>query len=252
MNNRTLLICATPAECRPLLPKKQHPRPLRIGGRWAYALSPQVLLLVCGVGKANCAQALTAAVERTRPEKSFSRVVSFGSAGAWPGSGLAVGDLAVATTEISDEGAVLPGRLAGLEEIGLPLQKNTQPPVYNHLPVDAGLSAAALDACRRVAPPFKALAGPFLTVSRVTSALAEAERLSRLFPKKILCENMEGAAAALVALHYGLAFCEIRAISNLVDDREQQSWDFALASQNCARAVAALLDAFFFQPGIQT
>ncbi|MDD2501969.1 MAG: futalosine hydrolase, partial [Geobacter sp.] len=60
--------------------------------------------LVCcagGIGKANAAAAATSLIERHRPEL----VVITGCGGAYPGSGLSVGDLAVASDEIfGDEG----------------------------------------------------------------------------------------------------------------------------------------------------
>jgi futalosine hydrolase len=194
------------------------------------------------VGKVNCAQAVTAAIEAASRTHSFSGLVSFGSAGAYLSSGLAPGDLVVASEEVADDLVVLPGRLATLEEIGLPLVPG-EPPLYGRFPADPRLAALAVEACRSTLPPGRRVAsGPLLTVSRITSARAEAERLLRLLGP-ILGENMEGAAAAQVARHYGLPFCELRAVANLVDDRDRQRWDFSLAASACCLAVAALIEA---------
>ena len=225
---RLLLACATPRECRPLL---ENLSPVPLGGRQAYVLSPAALLLVCGVGKVNCAQALTAALETAGP---FSALISFGAAGAFPSSGLAPGDLAVASEEFSDEVVVLPERLVSPAEIGLPLE--------SRFPADPELTVRLLSACRRAALPGRRTAsGPFLTVSRITSSRAEAQRLEQLFGP-LLCESMEGAAAAQVARHYGLPFAELRAVSNLVDDRDRQRWDWELAERACCLAVSTLLE----------
>jgi futalosine hydrolase len=232
---RVLLACATPQECQPLIPGNL--RPGLIGGRQAYALSPQATVVVCGVGKVNTAQALTAALEGGH---GFQALISFGSAGAFLSSGLAPGDLAVASEEVTDELVVLPGGLASLAEIDLPLAQ-ADPPLYNRFPVDAKLSGRILEACRRATPGGRVASGPLLTASRITSSRAEAERLENLFGP-LLCESMEGAAAAQVAHHYGLPFAELRAVSNLIDDRERQRWDFAAATQACCRALSALLE----------
>lgn len=229
-----LLVCATPQECAPLLPPAASAK--KIGGRAVYELGPQAAALVGGVGKTNTAQAVTALLERAE----FAAVVNFGSAGAFLSSGLSPGDLAVASEEVSDELVVLPGRLATLAEIGLPLVA-TEPPLYGRFPVAEGLTGRVLAACRRSLFPGQELAsGPFLTVSRLTCSRAEAGRLQALLGP-LLCESMEGAAAAQVAHHYGLPFAEVRAVANLIDDRQRQAWDFGLAARNCGRAVRDLL-----------
>jgi futalosine hydrolase len=125
-----------------------------------------------------------------------------------------------------------------LEEIGLPLGGGSEPN-YGRFPADPTLSEALLAACER-ATGTKAVSGTFLTVSRITSSLAESERLTRCLGR-VLCESMEGAAAAQVAHHYGLPFGELRAVSNQIEDRERQRWDFEAAAISCARALGAFL-----------
>jgi futalosine hydrolase len=51
-----------------------------------------------------------------------------------------------------------------------------------------------------------------------------------------LCENMEGAAVARVCAEFSLPVLELRAISNLVQDRDLSRWQMAAA---CGRAAAA-------------
>jgi len=234
MQRQVLLLCATPQECCRLLPEGAQPRPL--GGRSSYALGPATVM-VCGVGRVNAAQAATAAIEAG----GIGAVVSFGSAGAYPAAGLGIGDLAVAREEIGDELIVLPERYATLAEMCVPLPAE-EPPMLNRMGADPTLSSRLTAACFEVAgPQVRVASGAMLTVSRITSSRAEAERLVALFGP-LLCENMEGAAAAQVARHYGLPFAEVRAVSNLVDDRARQCWDFPLAAASCCRAVAAFVD----------
>jgi len=62
-----------------------------------------VVICVSGVGKINAAAATAALLERYQPQLA----ISTGCAGAYPGSGLAIGDLAVACTEVlGDEGVL--------------------------------------------------------------------------------------------------------------------------------------------------
>jgi futalosine hydrolase len=48
---------------------------------------------------------------------------------------------------------------------------------------------------------------------------------------------MEGAAAALVALQYGIDCLEVRGISNLVEDRDLSRWNIQLAVEQAQRFV---------------
>src|SRR5512135_3469067 len=73
-----------------------------------------VILAVTGIGKVNAAVATTALLERFEPEL----LVNTGCAGAYRGSGLAVGDLALATVEMfGDEGVGAPDGWHTLELI---------------------------------------------------------------------------------------------------------------------------------------
>jgi futalosine hydrolase len=52
---------------------------------------------------------------------------------------------------------------------------------------------------------------------------------------------MEGAAAALVCARQHIPFCELRGISNLVEDRNLAKWDLAAAAQIAQQALITLL-----------
>jgi futalosine hydrolase len=54
---------------------------------------------------------------------------------------------------------------------------------------------------------------------------------------------MEGAAAAHVCALYGVPFLEVRGISNLVGDRDRQSWQVEEAVAVAGRAALALVAA---------
>ena len=55
---------------------------------------------------------------------------------------------------------------------------------------------------------------------------------------------MEGAAAAHICLMYGVPFAEVRGISNLVVDRDRESWDLPAAADVAQRAAIHLISEF--------
>jgi nucleoside phosphorylase len=58
-----------------------------------------------------------------------------------------------------------------------------------------------------------------------------------------LVESMEGAAIAAMALRYGVPMLELRAVSNLTQDRDLRQWDLEGAIAAAARAATALVAA---------
>jgi futalosine hydrolase len=182
----------------------------------------EVILAVTGIGKVNAASALTALCERFTPEL----VLNVGCGGAFHGSGLAVGDLAIAASEsFADEGVLTPEGWHGLELIGIPVCELEGERLFNTIPLPAAPAADALRLARTIG--INAALGPFLTVSTCSGTSRRGEELLRRFPG--ICENMEGAALAQVALRYGVPLLEVRGISNLVEDRDLARWDLKAA-----------------------
>ena len=194
-------------------------------------------LLHSGVGKANAAAAATL-LALHQPQA----LLVLGCGGALPGSQLQVGDLALASSEIfGDEGVLT---LQGFQDLGamhLPLPNSSSTPLYNTCPVDATWLRRAGEQLT----PFAAGAGialgtgPFVTVSTCSGTTAGGEILARRSGG--ICENMEGAAAALVCARHNIPFCELRGISNLVEDRNLARWDLAAAAQIAQQALITLL-----------
>jgi len=57
-----------------------------------------------------------------------------------------------------------------------------------------------------------------------------------------ICENMEGAAVALVAALYGIRCMEVRGISNMVEDRDLSRWDIPLAIASVSSFIERFLE----------
>lgn len=192
-----------------------------------------VVLLAAGMGKVNAAQGTTALLERG----GVRGVLGFGVAGAYPGSGLETGEVALATRAVyGDEGVQTPAGWISTEGIGIPLHRAGGVSVFNELELDPERVAAAA----RALPG--ARVGPFVTVSCCSGTLRRGEELAARHGA--LCETMEGAACAHVAAIYGVPYLEVRGVSNLVEDRDLSRWRLAGATEAAASAVAVLVRAW--------
>ena len=174
--------------------------------------------VVCtGVGPVNAAHAATVAILRDLP----SAILVCGVGGAYPSSGLHVGDVACAAMECyGDLGAASPSGFLDMKALGFPVV--AAPPTYNDLPLQLFPAATRVK---------------FVTVSTCTGTDAAARALEARTGGA--GENREGAASAHVALLHGIPTGEIRGISNIVTDRDPTSWrlrDAAAAAQEAALA----------------
>lgn len=225
MANRVGLISATPFEAADVIKGLKRAGDFylgRIGRR-------PVVYTASGIGIANAARAATHLIERFSPDI----IILFGIGGAYPKSGLRVGDVAFAETEIyADAGVRLKDGLHDLRAIGIPLLKRGGKAYYNEFPLDRRLIKKAM-----AATGIKHT-GVFLTVSASTGTALLGLALERRY--KAICENMEGAAVAQIAALYGIPMLEVRGISNMVEDRDLRRWDKKTASLNCQKAVLEL------------
>jgi futalosine hydrolase len=200
----------------------------RVGGKTVKAL-------ITGIGQVNAAQALTSMIEYERPDI----VIMAGCAGAYTGSSLKVGDVAVATEETyAEAGIITPDGWKGIEDTGYSLVESNGKAYHSRFPLSGKYNKII-----KAANPGIHL-GTFLTVSAISGT---AERGRELFARYgALCENMEGAAAAQVCLIYGVPFVEIRGVSNMVENRDKEKWDIDTAMKNCAAAVVAFIEKLEF------
>lgn len=198
----------------------------------------EVVLAHCGIGKASAAAAVTELLLTEHPDA----LLVFGCGGAYPGSGLANGDLALATGEtFADEGVLAPEGFLDLSSIDLPMTEAAGRPLFNHIPLDSILSKELFPTLEAEARRMghRAAQGPFATVSTCSGTDASGADIARR--TGALCENMEGAAVALACARREVPCVEVRSISNLVEDRDRSRWELRLASENAQQAVLALL-----------
>ncbi len=164
---------------------------------------PSVAILRTGVGPVNAAYAVTRFLNT-----SGARVVILcGVGGAYPSSGLEIGDVVCADVECyGDLGATSPTGFLDMKALGFPIVE-TPVPLFNELPMQV------FPVERRVR---------FVTVSTCTGTDQEARTMEARTRGSV--ENMEGAAVAHVAHLHGVPAGEVRGISNLVTNRDTSSW----------------------------
>jgi futalosine hydrolase len=187
----------------------------RLGG------DDRVQVLRTGVGAVNAAHAVTWALAHQRPKA----IVVCGVGGAYPGSGLRVGDVVCAEYECyGDLGAAAPGGFLDMQTLGFPVVA-TAPPLFNDLPLQV---FPEVPSGRRVR---------FVTVNTCTGTHAAALALEGRTGGAV--ENMEGAAVVHVARLHDIPVGEVRGISNIVTDRDTSTWrlpDAAIAAQEALLA----------------
>lgn len=170
-------------------------------------------LVETGVGPVNAAFALTRLLAAGVPRA----VIVCGVGGAYPGSGLAPGDVACATTETyGDLGAESPDGFLDMTALGFPI---------------GPLTLDLFPAETRV---------PFATCATCTGTDARAAEMVRRTGAAV--ESMEGAAIVHIARKMGVAVGEIRGISNIAGRRDRASWRLDEAAANARAALVAWIE----------
>jgi len=194
--------------------------------------------LACtGVGKVSAALATSELIQQSRPDW----IIQTGCAGAYPGSGLALGDAAIASLEIfADEGVEAPGGFLSMEDIGLPQASRDGERIFNEVPVDSPPGDTLKEIRARVEGGIQITTGRFCTISCGSGTAAASTRLEKIWDP--LVESMEGAAAALAAWKHGIRFSEVRGVSNLTGDRDRESWKIPEACESAASVIRAWIE----------
>lgn len=240
----------------------------------------RAVLAVSGCDKANAAHVLTCLLQAMEPAPLTVLQVGIAGAlpGAGPGPGASVGDVVLATSEAySDTGSSSPSGWLSAKDLGLPIARAGDEELGGLFPLDLDLALWASEAIEAIdwtdrdadagakaetgaeaaagtqaegAAPAEGgrpgarptvLLGPCVTASRMTGTTAEAEEMARRWAA--YAESMEGAAAAHICALYRVPFLEIRGISNLVTDRDRDTWQVERAVEVAGRAALAVVDA---------
>jgi futalosine hydrolase len=169
-------------------------------------IEPSVYAAIAGVGVVD----FSANLARFFSEKKYERAFLLGICGAYPNSGLQVGDVVRVGTEVvadmgaqSREGHFIPWKTMVSEET-----------IYK------GASPRDLPLCLAAIPE---VAGG--TVNCCTGTQYLGNRRESTF--QIQVESMEGAAFFAVCKALGVSGYQFRAVSNIATDRDESSWKIA-------------------------
>lgn len=182
------------------------------------AASPEVAVIVGGVGPAAAAAAASAALAAG----THDLVLSAGIGGGFGPVG--IGEIAVASRIVFADLGVqtadgyVPASVAGFG--------------VDSYDVDPKLAVELVD---RTGGHL----GSVLTVATVTGTADTAARLVERFPDAV-AEGMEGAGVAAAAALHGVRCAELRAISNPVGPRDRSAWRIPEALGALGVAVAAV------------
>lgn len=209
-----LLLCATEIEKKELVAA-------------GFKCFQNVQCLVTGVGPVETTLQLCSFLATAK--SPIDRVIVFGVGGAYCSSGVGLLDVCVADKEIFGDLGICQG------EGVIPFEGGGFAP-----PREFSFSSPFLDQCLDLLERqnIDVRKGAFVTVSGVSSTRSRGDFFSDRYGA--ICENMEGAAVARVCGHFSLPLVEIRAISNMVEDRDASCWRIRDAARKAAEAAFVL------------
>ncbi len=189
----------------------------------AHVGNRRIFIAHVGVGVVSAAVALGALINRL----GCAAIIMVGSAGSFADSGLEVGDIAVASSEVLSELGISSKASPG---IGEPLGLNG---LDQEIPLDVDLGGDLEEAARVEAGRVKR--GRFLTVVGVSGDPELAEARSSRFSAMV--ENMEGYALAYAGRKFGVNVGEVRGVSNRAGFRDKSTWNLFAANEIAQKTV---------------
>jgi len=236
-----LLLAATPRELGDLDARLDQADTVQLPGglpaRTGRLRGRRVVLLASGIGKAAAASGV-AVVRATTP---LSACINVGIAGAYVGAFLPVGQAVAAASEFDLDAGVLHRDASGtphmraLETAGLArtTERENRVAHYATYVTDEAWTA-------RLAHATRTAAQPFATSDAISGDLdVAAERAERA---GAAVESMEGAGAAHACAEFGIAFGEVRGVSNVAGVRDKAVWEIDHAVRAMSQAVLRALD----------
>ncbi len=219
---RVLVCAATLMEVRVSWPRDKA---LTLSGDGNLARCGPVAWLVSGVGMAPTLLRLPPVLAALRPEL----VLNIGIAGAYSRSGLSIGDVVMARSDVfADVGFELPEE-PGFRPIS---QSSLNEPIYSK-PVSFHMDSGFF----HMPTAYRFKIGDGCTVNTCTGTDATGRLRESLFEADF--ETMEGAAVALVCKEAAIPVSAIRAISNFAARRDMRPEHVELALSNLGRYLAA-------------
>jgi futalosine hydrolase len=244
MTHHILITAATSQELEYISKRMKQVSKLCIGKRKiieGVLGNHNIRLMESGPGMVNTIQAITAVLENSKP----SMIIQTGCAGAFPGSGLRLGDIGIASEEVDIHLGIEPATpYDAVVELPFSVTIQNGIKLKNRYKCDQTLTDYAVQFLERKLEigEIRVKKGPFVTVSTITSTDQKATSLFHHY--SAVMEAMEGSGAAHLSIHYDIPFLEIRAASNMVGKRERSGWDLPLACRRSNEAVIIFLESY--------
>ncbi len=181
-----------------------------------------------GIGRTNAAASTMSALLRNGP---FHWIVNIGVAGACKESGLTIGDVVVGSESVyMEEGLQTPEGFQTIDMMGFSLGNFEG----NRIPADALM----LEQCKNLGT-----AGPIATVATCSGTDELAQQVSER--TGAIAEAMEGASVLHVAKQMNTPAIEIRVISNITGNRNEQVWNLSLALQKMSEITEQIIQSLW-------
>jgi futalosine hydrolase len=224
---RRLILAATDIELS-WLSQRLKAQPIKPLLDFPACRAGDALLLISGPGMANAAGAAAAAIERFYPDRIFN----IGICGCYTEDTALLGTAVIGAQALfADTGAEGAGFLS-LEKMNLPLCSTAGRKIFTAIKL--------IDAPR----PRRLRRARFLTVASASGSSARAKKIAARFPtcgSLALCEDMESAAVALMALRAKIPCTVVRGISNICGRRDRAAWKIAEAATAAQETLCAML-----------
>lgn len=210
--NHLLIVAATQAEIAPIMELAQATELETDSQVFVSKTRPNLRFLITGVG----IPATVFHLSRYLSQYPCDLCLNAGIAGAFPDSGLRPGDVVEVSQDcFGDLGVDDRGRFCSLFEL------NFQNP--NIFPYTGGkLNNTTI---QELSPPLKSVSG--ITVNLVAGSRPIID--ARIKAHSAQTETMEGAGVAYVCLMNNTRFIQIRSISNIIEERNRDTWNIELS-----------------------
>ena len=188
----------------------------------------QILLLQSKPGMVALAYRLGIYLQNDRPDL----IINAGICGSFDEK-IPPGDVLLVTEDkFADLGADSGKGFIDIFEMGLYAK--------DEFPFQEGVLYADQGTYENLFSAFKKVRG--ITVNKVSGSQKNIDFLKNKYSPQI--ETMEGAAFHYVCRNEKLNFAQIRAVSNLVEERNKKKWNIPLAIDNLAISLKKLIDQF--------
>jgi len=193
-----------------------------------FSSSDDLKVLITGMGPVATAASLSKYLALNGAD--IEGVMNIGVGGAYGGSGLSLLDICLARQEVfGDFGICMENEILDFDPV---LSQLNTPILFNN-----ALAAKSRDILNSHAVEYKVT--NFVTVNCCSGTKERGDYLREKFEAG--CENMEGAAVAMVCNAFTIPCVQLRCISNMVEDRNTANWMLEKAIDRvCAVAEAVL------------